>query len=216
MKTKRNVSALDLIKNSLLIAALAVLLVGPVGCKPKKPPIVVDDPPVEKVDAELVKAKSTLKELLSENCTKTVEEKEKILAEIKALNKDDAELKSLITQVEESIAKEKEEIRIAEEKAKEAAKPINKLRRYFDGIAKASSDSEANSLIEEAVGMFTSDQSNVLIIIAEDGAIKDYDKPTKIRAYLNYLKTTKNNINDVEEMKWEGDKIKTLILRKQK
>ncbi len=216
MKTKRNFESVTLIKNSLVILALAALLIGPVGCKSKKPIVVDDTENTEKVDAKLVQAKATLKELLSENCTKSIEEKEKILAEMKALNSDDEELKSLIKQVEDDIAKEKEEIRIAEEKAKEAAKPENKLRRYFDGISKASNDADADKLITEALGMFTSDKSNVLIIIAEEGAIKDYDKPTKIDAYLNYLKTTKTNINDVDEIKWEGDKIKTLILRKMK
>jgi competence protein ComGC len=214
MKTRRNLKSFTLIKNSLVLLALAALMVGPIGCKSKKPVVVDDTDNTEKVDTKLVQAKATLKELLSDNCTKSIEEKEKILAEMKAMNSDDAELQSLIKQVEENIKKEKEEIRIAEEKAKEAAKPENRLRRYFDGIAKASDDAAANQLITEALEMFTSEKSNVLIIIAEEGAIKDYDKPTKIDAYLNYLKTTKNNINDVDEIKWEGEKIKTLILRK--
>ena len=215
MKTKRNFNSLNLIKDSILLMALAMLLLGPAGCKSKKPVVVEEKEDTEKVDAKLVQAKSTLKALLNDE-SKSVEEKEKILADIKALNLNDDELNSLIKEVEAKIEKEKEEIRIAEEKAKEAAKPENKLRRYFDGIAKASNDGAANQLITEALGMFTSDKSNVLIIIAEQDAIKDYDKPTKIDAYLNYLKTTKNNINDVDEIKWEGDKIKTLILRKKK
>ena len=215
MKTKRNFNSLNLIKDSILFMALAMLLLGPAGCKSKKPVVVEEKEDTEKVDAKLVQAKSTLKALLNDE-SKSVEEKEKILADIKALNLNDDELNSLIKEVEAKIEKEKEEIRIAEEKAKEAAKPEKKLRRYFDGIAKASNDGAANQLITEALGMFTSDKSNVLIIIAEQDAIKDYDKPTKIDAYLNYLKTTKNNINDVDEIKWEGDKIKTLILRKKK
>jgi hypothetical protein len=216
MKTQKDLNLLNLIKNSLLLIALAAFLMGPAGCKSKKPPI--DDPKddTEQVNAELVKAKSTLTALLSDDCTKTVEEKEKILADIKALNLDDPELNELIKKVEEDIAKEKEAIRIAEEKAKEAAKPENRLRKYFDGIAKASSEAEANQLIEETLQMFTSDQCNVLIIIAEQGAIKDYDEPTKIRKYLNYLKDTKNNVNDIDEIKFEGEKVKTLILRKKK
>jgi len=216
MKTKRNFNSLNLIKDGLLLLALVMLLLGPAGCKSKKPIVVEEDVKVEKVDAKLIQAKSTLKELLSDECTKTVGEKEKILADIKALNLNDEELNSLIKEVEADIEKEKEEIRIADEKAKEAAKPENKLRRYFDGIARASDDGKADMLISEAIEMFTSDQSSVLIIISQSEHIKDYDKPTQIRAYLNYLKTTKNNINDVEEIKWEGEKIKTLILRKKK
>ncbi|MDF1550511.1 MAG: hypothetical protein P1P88_22005 [Bacteroidales bacterium] len=219
MKTRRNKETLNLIKNGFLIIALGFLLAGSAGCKSKKK-IVVEDPKenTEKVDAEMVKAKSTLKELLSDDCTKSIEEKEKILADIKAMNLNDEELNSLIKEVENSIANEKEEIRIAEEKAKEAAKPENKLRNYFDQIAKAPNENEANNLINEAVEMFTSDQSNVLIIISQSDHIKDYDKPTKIRAYLNYLKDTKNNINVIEKIHWDasGTKIKTLELKKVK
>jgi len=215
MKTIRQMNTLDFIKKTMILLALSTILLGSYGCKEKKP-IVVDDPKkdVVKVDAELIKAKSTLTDLLSEDCTKTLAEKEKILSDIKALNLNDAELNDLIAQVEKSIAKEKEAIRIAEEKAKEEAKPENKLRKYFNNIVTASSDAEANRLIEEAVGMFTSDQSNVLIIISQDEHMKDYDKPTKIRPYLNYLKDTKKNLNDIDKIHWDGDKIKTLELRK--
>ncbi len=214
MKTIRQINTLNLIKNNLVLLALAMLLVGPTGCKTKKK--VVEDPKenIEQVNAELVKAKTTLTELLSPDCTKSIAEKEKIVADIKALNFNDAGLNDLIAQVETSIAKEKEAIRLADEKAKEAAKPENKLRKYFKEIANASNEVDANAKIEEAIGMFVSDQANVLIIIAEDGAMKDYDKPTKIRKYLNYLKDSKNNINDIEQIHWEGDKIKTLELRK--
>lgn len=219
MKTERNLHSLNLIKNSLLIVALGMLLLGPAGCKSKKP-IVVDDPKdnTEKVDAKLVEAKSSLQELLSEECTKSVEEKEKILADVKAMNLNDPELNSLIKEVEAKIASEKEAIKKAEDEAKEAAKPENKLRRYFSEIAKAPNETEANKLIDEAIGMFVSDQANVLIIISQSDHIKDYDKPTKIRAYLNYLKDTKNNINDIETIHWDasGEKIKTLELKKMK
>ncbi len=215
MKTSKQINTLNLIKNTLILMALAMLLVGPAGCKPKKP-IVKDDPKEnqDQVNAQLVKAKSTLTELLSPECTKSIEEKEKIVADIKALNLKDQGLNDLIAQVETSIANEKEAIRIADEKAKEAAKPENKLRKYFKDIASASSDAEANTLIEEAIGMFVSDQANVLIIISQDEHMKDYDKPTKIRKYLNYLKDSKSNINDVDQIHWEGDKIKTLELKK--
>jgi hypothetical protein len=217
MKTKRHFNTLNLIKNTMILMALAMLLLGNEGCKTKKP-IVADNPKEnkdqDKVNAQILQAKATLTELLSPECTKSIPEKEKIVADIKALNLNDQGVNDLITQVEASIAKEKEQIRLAEEKAKEDAKPENKLRKYFNDIAKAPSDVEANRLIEEALGMFTSDQSNVLIIISQDDHMKDYDKPTKIRPYLNKLKDTKKNLDDIDQIHWEGDKIKTLELKK--
>lgn len=200
-----------------LSIAIVVLLIGVSGCKSKKPVVVNTAKKVEKkVDTKVVQAKATLKDLLSPSCTKTLAEKEQILAGLKSQNINDPEVQSMIKQLEEKIAAEKEEIRIAKERAAEAAKPENRLTNYFSKIANAPSDGAANQLIDEALGMFTSDQSNVLVIIAQEGDIKDYDKPTKIRKYLNYLKTTKNNINKIDEIKWDGNKIKTLILRKTK
>ncbi len=203
-----------------LSISVIVLLVGLSACKSKKPVVIETPKKVEKkVDTKVVQAKAALKELLSPDCTKSLEEKEKILADIKSQNINDPEVKSLIAQVEENIAKEKEAIRLAKERAlaeAEAAKPKNRLTNYFSQIANAPSDGAANQLIQQALGMFTSDQSNVLVIISEENGQKDYDRPTKIGKYLNYLKTTKNNINKIEEIKWAGDKIKTLILRKVK
>jgi hypothetical protein len=219
MKTIRHSKTLNLIKNSLVILSLTMLILGNEGCKSKKP-VVVDNPKenkdqeLEKRNAAILLAKTTLTELLSADCTKTIAEKEKIVADIKALNLNDQGVNDLITQVEASIANQKEQIRLAEEKAKEDAKPENKLKKYFANIANAPNETEANKLIEEAIGMFTSDQSNVLIIISQEGSEKDYDKPTKIRAYLNKLKDTKKNLDNVDQIHWEGEKIKTLELRK--
>lgn len=216
MKT-RTKSTAKFTLNSLIIISMAFFIISCKGCKPK-PPVNIDDDKEEvvKVDTKLIQAKATVKELLSDECTKSIEEKEKIIADIKAMGYDDEELNSLIKQVEDDIAKEKERIRIEEEKRKEAAKPENRLRRYFANIVTAGDESVANSNIEEAIGLFVSDQANVLIIISQDEHYTDYDEPTKIRKYLNYLKDTKTNINDVHEIKWEGEKIKTLILKKKK
>ncbi len=203
-----------------LSISVVILLIGVSGCKSKKPVVVETPQKVEKaVDTKAVQAKASLKELLNPSCTKSLEEKEKILADIKSQNIDDPEVQSLVRQLEKQISDKKEAIRLAKEKAAadaEAAKPENRLASYFNKIANAPSDGVANQLINKALGMFKSDQSNVLVIISEENGEKDYDRPTKIGKYLNYLKTTKNNINKVEEIKWDGDKIKTLILRKMK
>lgn len=215
MKTNRKFTTLNLIKSSLILLSFAMLMSMQTGCKSKKP-IVVDEPKEnqDQVNAELIKAKSTITELLSEDCTKSLEEKEKILADIKGKNLKDEGLNDLISQLENKISKEKEDIKLAEDKAKEAAKPENKLRKYFNDIARATDEAQANALIEEALGMFVSDQANVLIIISQDEHMKDYDKPTKIRKYLNYLKDTKTNTNDIDQIHWENNKIKTLELKK--
>ncbi len=216
MKTKQYFKSAFTIQNSLVLLAFVIFL-GCAGCKDKKK--ITDNPDpkddVVKVDENLVKAKSSLQALLGDESSKSIEEKEKILADIKAKNLNDPELNELIKQVEASIAKEKEDIRAAEEKAKSDALPENVLRRAFDGIAKATSETEANGIIQQTLQLFTSEKSNVLIIISKAENFNDYDKPTNIKEYLNYLKDTKKNLNDVEKIHFDADKkIKTLELIK--
>jgi mannitol-specific phosphotransferase system IIBC component len=92
-----------------------------------------------------------------------------------------------------------------------------KLEQYFSAIAGAANVNAANNSINEALSMFSSDQTPVLIVISEEGGDKDYDKPTTIKAYLNYLKDQKKNINRVSNLVTDSSgKIKEVELVKQK
>ena len=211
MKTKKFLSySISSLLNKMFILVISIFLLTASSCKSKKKVIDIEEDEIEVVNPDIMKSKTALMKILEDD-TMSIEEKEKILADIKKLNLDNAELNDLIAQAEDKIAKEKEEL----ERKKEAAKPENMLKSYFNKIAKASSEDDANKHIDDALKMFTSDKSTVLIIIAEDEHMKDYDKPTNITKYLNYLKDTKNNTNTVEEIKWDANKkIKTLILKK--
>jgi len=212
MKTKKNfLSTVSISMNKFFILLIAVSLVSLSSCKSKKKVVDIEEDEIEVVNPNIMKSKTALQKILDDDGTMTIAEKEKILNDIKALNLDDAELNDMIAQVEKKIAEDKAEL----ERQKEAAKPENMLKSYFGKIANASNETEANGYIDNALEMFTSPKSTVLIIIAEDAHMKDYDKPTNITKYLNYLKDTKNNNNSVEEIKWDANKkIKTLILRK--
>ena len=212
MKTKKNLlNALSFSMNKFFILLIAISLVSLSSCKSKKKVIDIEEDAVEVVNPNIMKSKTALQKILDDNGTMTIAEKEKILADIKALNLDDDELNDMITKAEKKIADDKAEI----ERQKEAAKPENMLKSYFGKIANAANEAEANANIDKALGLFTSPKSTVLIIIAEDAHMKDYDKPTNISKYLNYLKDTKNNTNTVDEIKWDANKkIKTLILKK--
>jgi hypothetical protein len=114
--------------------------------------------------------------------------------------------------------------RDAEEKARrdaEAAKadktstPYVKLGQYFDAIANSGSITSANSSISEALTMFASPDTPVLIVISEQNGQKDYDRPTTIIAYLNYLKDQKKSANKVEKLQFDNSgKITEVELRK--
>jgi hypothetical protein len=90
-----------------------------------------------------------------------------------------------------------------------------KLGQYFEAIASSGSLTSANTSISEALSMFASPDTPVLIVISEQNGQKDYDRPTTISAYLNYLKDQKKNANKVEKLQFDNSgKITEVELRK--
>ena len=72
---------------------------------------------------------------------------------------------------------------------------------YFDAIANAPSTASANSSIKEAMTMFASPMVPVLVAIYYGADDVDYDEPTTIDKYLNYIKDQKKNVNKINDMK---------------
>ena len=120
---------------------------------------------------------------------------------------------------EEQKRKEAEEAarRDAEARQREmlANEPKAKLNQYFQSISSSGNTASANGSINEALTLFSSPDTPVLIVISEEGGQKDYDRPTTIRQYLNYLKDTKNNSNSISNLQFDNSgKITELELRK--
>ncbi|MBL0740805.1 nucleoid-structuring protein H-NS [Chryseolinea lacunae] len=116
----------------------------------------------------------------------------------------------------EAEAKAKREAEERERQAASAAStPAVRLGKYFDTIAGSGNTSAANTNISEALGLFASPDTPVLIVISEENGMKDYDKPTNIKNYLNYLKDQKKNINRIQNLVFDSaGKITELELRK--
>jgi hypothetical protein len=118
--------------------------------------------------------------------------------------------------------KEEEQARLeAEARAKREAdvarnvEPKQKLGGYFSSIAGSGNASAANASINEALTMFASPQTPVLIVISEYNGQKDYDRPTTIVDYLNYLKDQKKNMNTISNIEYDASgKITELELTK--
>ena len=117
---------------------------------------------------------------------------------------------------------EEEEARRREAEAKTSADEESKtnarytvLRQYFDAIASSDNLTSANNSISEALTMFASPETPVLIVISESNGQKDYDRPTTIKDYLNYLKDQKKNSNKIEKLQFDSSgKITEVELRK--
>jgi hypothetical protein len=94
--------------------------------------------------------------------------------------------------------------------------PKQKLDLFFNAIANSGSAAAANNSINEALSLFASPETPVLIVISEEAGQKDYDRPTTIRDYLNYLKDQKKNANKISNLQFDSDgKITEVELSKQ-
>lgn len=117
-------------------------------------------------------------------------------------------------QVSQQIEEEVEENKEKEETYyKPEASTAVKLENYFNSIANAPSLTSANNSIREAESMFNSSDAPVLIIFYAAGGKAEYDEPTTINKYLNYLKDVKKSINRVEDYTLDSNgKITELVL----
>ena len=112
-----------------------------------------------------------------------------------------------------------EEARLAAEarnnKELKTTEPKVRLSNYFNSIAGSGNTTSANNNIAEALTMFASPKTPVLIVISEEGGQKDYDKPTTIVDYLNYLKDQKKNMNALIDVQFDDSgKITEVELKK--
>src|SRR5690606_27734815 len=80
----------------------------------------------------------------------------------------------------------------------------SRLEGFFSSIANASSVQSANSNIQEALSMFSNQNTPILIVIHEENGVKDYDEPTTINNYQHYLKDTKKNLTFISDIPLDG------------
>ena len=146
----------------------------------------------------------------------------------KAAEAEAAAEKAKMEQEAAALRKQQEEDRKKREAEEEAAKkaaaaeankkgPQAKLEEYFTSISNSSNEASANSSINEALSLFASSDTPVLIVIHESGGQKDYDKPTTIKNYLYYLKDQKKQGDKLGNLQFDSSgKITEVELVKQK
>jgi hypothetical protein len=74
------------------------------------------------------------------------------------------------------------------------------IEKNFQAIADANSVDYANRYIDETMKFFASKDAPVFIVFYRENGVKDYDKPTTIDKYLNYLKDQKKNPNRIDKL----------------
>jgi hypothetical protein len=204
-----------------VIMMMVISLAGGMGsCKSKKK--LAKEKEAAEYAAKVNTAKTTLLEILNDNSAMSLEEKEAAVKSIKAMNLNDPEIDELIRQAEAKLANERAALNIKQTETVKLDEGAMKKQEtevivadYFASIASATSVSQANMKIADALKLFSTPESPVLIIISKSGDVVDYDRPTTIKNYLNYLKDTKNNINKVDKVTYDSNgKIKELELIK--
>ncbi len=211
MQMKNVVFRLQRIGLVLLVALMA--LGGTTSCKSKKK--LAREQAAAEYAAKVDQAKKDLNAILYDETSWTLDEKEKRFNTIKSWNLQDEEVLNLLDQVEDKLARdradaqrkaEEERLRREEEARlqKEAAKYSN-IENQFMGIAGAPDVMTANEKISRALSLFASPDVPVLIIISQAGGFNDYDRPTTIQKYLNYLKDQKTYNNAIEQVKYDGN-----------
>jgi hypothetical protein len=209
---KKHKIELKLTQWSKLIALVLVFTValGGSSCKSKKK-IAAEKAAIELAN-KIALAKASLFDLLRDDNPKTYEEKIAELKRIKDMQLRNYEIEQLIDQVEPMLAAEYQELlrkQEAERKRQDAElirikkqAELDNINAHFISIAQAENDLEANLRIQQTLTYYASPNVPVLLIINIYGdSQKDYDKPTTIEHYLNYLKDVKTYSRQIESIK---------------
>ena len=201
----------------MILLTVFITLGGNTSCKSKKK--LAKEAAEAEYKSKVEQAVKDLNAILDDETLWSLEEKEARVKTIKGWNLQNAEVDDLIFQVEKKLARERaqkeEEDRRNIQEQEQSQSTNATLERNFSSIAHAGSISQANRTINETLGMFESANVPVLIIIKQNAGFNDYDRPTTIEKYLNYVKDQKKATEKVFEIKYNNNgKINELELIK--
>lgn len=216
-----NLTVLKRISKVLLIAILLAGTAGMTGCKKKKELAAAEAAAAAQLVEDIAKATEILNSILADNTLDNIDENQRKLDQVKDMNLQDPGVLNLIIKAQEKLESDRlalEAERLAEERRLaelEKANTDNLLNRQFAALTGEQDYEKANNIISNILPMFASKEVPVLVIISEENGMKDYDKPTTIEKYLNYLKDRKAYKAEVENIVYDDNgKIKELELRK--
>ena len=179
---------------------------GATSCKSKKK--IAREKAEAEYQAKVDQAKKDLTAILNDETNWTLDQKKKRVETIKSYNIEDQEIKELIVKVEDKLKEEErqlEEERLRQEEMDKANREKQKyasITNTMVGIAGAGSYDDANRQIENTMNLYASPDVPVLIIISKENGYSDYDRPTTISKFLNYLKDKKSFKFGVESVKY--------------
>ncbi len=186
-------------KTIMVLLVATILIGGAASCKSKKK--LAKEKAAAEYALKVDQAKKDLTAIINGSTNWTSAQMEERVDKIKSFNIDDEDVKSLIGQAEAKIEDVKAaEIRKAEEerlsREEEARRRAQQsefavVDNQFMAVASANGIDDANNKIRMALQYFETPDIPVLIIISQSGGFNDYDRPTTISKFLNYLKDKK-------------------------
>ena len=220
-----NLTVLKRFSKVLLIAVLMAGTAGMTGCKKKKELAAAEAAAAAQLADDIAKATQLLEGILSDKTLDNIDKNEDTLEMVKSMNLQDPGVLNLIIKAQEKLEADRlalaellEAERLAEEQRLaelEKANINNVLNRQFAALTGEQDYEKSNNIISNILPMFASKEVPVLVIVSEENGMKDYDKPTTIEKYLNYLKDRKAYKAEVENIVYDDNgKIKELELRK--
>ena len=212
MKAEKALRSIFSLSKVMIILMVVSIAIGGTSCKSKKK-IAAEKAAIELAN-KIEQAKASLRDLLRDDNSKTYQEKKNELDRIKAMQLRDPEVEDLINQVEAKLEKERKEIlkqqedearKRAEDEARQAQQSkLDNINSHFFAVASAPSVTEANTRIDRAISLYASKDVPVLIILSKYGNDqKDYDRPTTIEKYLNYIKDIRKYNKRIEDLKYD-------------
>ncbi len=216
-----SVSWLKILTRFLLALFVINLALGTVGCKGKKK---IAEQEQAAIQAQKNKTLAGLQALLDTKIRnmEDLEAAERAFASMD-LADDDAQIQILKKKVRYYLDQERE--RLEREAAQENPATTapnqekaleSRLNQDFGALAQGGNNANTQMKKEALLGLFASASTPVLIIISQSGSQVDYDRPTTIGKYLDYLIDTGNNANRVGKMVFDDSgKINELELIKQ-
>ncbi len=196
----------------MFILAAIIITSSTTSCKSKKK--LAREKAAAEYTMKVDQAKKDLTAMLNSTTSWSLDQQDERLNVIKSYNIDDKDVVDLISKVEsklsmdraetERLAEEERLRQIEEEKLKVAASKYQKIDDQLNSIATAQNVDIANKKINLILQQFDTPDIPVLIIISNAGGFNDYDRPTTISRFLNYLKDKQSYQYKVDLVKRDG------------
>jgi len=190
----------NLFKAGVIMLSFIIFSVSFTGCKSKQN-VAQDGSAAGTQNQRIEQAKRDLLSIINDQESMSLEEKEYRLNSIKQQNFQDQEVKDLIIRTDEvlDVLRAKKDIETLKENEQQQQFVFRKsILDGFKAVAYANSFTQANVQITKTLKLYAASDVPVLIIISQENGVKDYDRPTTIKKYLEYLKDIKKFDKDIE------------------